>query len=176
VLVHQRGRTDIQFGVVGSGECLPGIRQLTKQLGVEDHVTFTGWVGRDVVSSYLSTADLGLQPDPPGPFNDLCSMVKTLEYMAFGLPVLAFDLVETRRAAGEAAAYAEGSTPEQYADAIERVLDDPRRRTEMARAGWGRAHGELSWDRQKPIYLGVVEALIGPPAPPVRLAGAQQSV
>jgi hypothetical protein len=47
----------------------------------------------------------------------------------------------------------------------------------MARAGWGRAHGELSWDRQKPIYLGVVEGLIGQPPPThVRLAGAQQSV
>ena len=33
-------------------------------------------------------------------------MNKTMEYMAFGLPVVAFDLNETRVSAGDAAVYA----------------------------------------------------------------------
>ena len=43
-------------------------------------------------SSVLSTADVGLSPDPKNPLNDVSTMNKTLEYMAFELPVVAFDL------------------------------------------------------------------------------------
>ncbi len=35
-------------------------------------------------------------------------MIKTLEYMALGKPIAAFDLVETRVSAGDAAVYADG--------------------------------------------------------------------
>ena len=53
----------------------------------------------------LSTADLGISPDPKNPLNDLSTMNKTMEYMAFGLPVVAFDLRETRVSAGDAGVY-----------------------------------------------------------------------
>ena len=39
-----------------------------------------------MIADYLSTADIGLSPDPMNPFNDVSTMNKTLEYMAFGLP------------------------------------------------------------------------------------------
>ena len=32
-------------------------------LGIEDWVTFTGWVGHEEVAAYLSTADIGLEPN-----------------------------------------------------------------------------------------------------------------
>jgi glycosyltransferase involved in cell wall biosynthesis len=161
VLVHERGRTDVHFGVLGFGDCVPELKQLARDLDVADHLTFTGRVDRDVVAAYLSTSDLGLQPDPPSPFNQLCTMVKTLEYLAFGLPVVAFDLVETRRSAADAAAYVDERTPEAYADAIERLLDDDEERSAMGRRGWTRSHDVLSWDRQKPVYLDVVASLVG---------------
>ena len=49
-----------------------------------------------MVAAILSTADVGISPDPKNPLNDLSTMNKTMEYMAFGLPVVAFDLRETR--------------------------------------------------------------------------------
>ena len=58
-----------------------------------------------MIRRYLSTADVGLSPDPKTPFNEASTMNKTLEYMAFGLPVVAFDLQETRVSAGDAAVY-----------------------------------------------------------------------
>ena len=57
------------------------------------------------VADVLSTADVGLCPDPLNPLNDVSTMNKTMEYMAFGLPVVAFDLVETRVSADDAAVY-----------------------------------------------------------------------
>jgi hypothetical protein len=64
-----------------------------------------------VTLASLSSADLGLSPDPKNAFNDICTMVKALEYMAFGLPVISFDLKETRVSTGEAAVYVQGSGP-----------------------------------------------------------------
>ena len=64
----------------------------------------------ETVADVLSTADVGLCPDPKNPLNDVSTMNKTMEYMAFGLPVVAFDLRETRVSAGEAASYVASPT------------------------------------------------------------------
>ena len=58
-------------------------------------------------------------------------MNKTIEYMAFELPVVAFDLRETRVSAGAAAVYAEPNRVDEYARAIVELLDDEPRRKEM---------------------------------------------
>ena len=64
----------------------PELVELAEQLGITDMVTFTGRVPDEVVSEVLSTADLGLCPDPLNPLNDVSTMNKTMEYMAFELP------------------------------------------------------------------------------------------
>ena len=66
----------------------------------------------DVVAEVLSTADVGLCPDPKTPLNDVSTMNKTMEYMAFSVPVVAFDLHETRISARDAAVYAESNDVE----------------------------------------------------------------
>ena len=89
----------------------------------------------DVVKRVLSTADVGLSPDPKNPLNDVSTMNKTLEYMAFELPVAAFDLLETRVSAGEAAMYAVPNLVESFAKVIVDLIDDEPRRKEMGRSG-----------------------------------------
>ena len=83
----------------------------------------------------LSTADLGLSPDPLNPLNDVSTMNKTMEYMAFELPVVAFDLKETRVSADDAAIYVEPNDVAAYARAIAELLDDPERRRRMGERG-----------------------------------------
>ena len=51
-------------------------------------------------------------------------MNKTMEYMAFGLPLVAFDLHETRVSAADAAVYAEPNEVDDYARAVVDLLDD----------------------------------------------------
>ncbi|MDX6205689.1 MAG: hypothetical protein QOF39_1746 [Frankiales bacterium] len=158
-LVVRRGRRDIGFALLGYGELLDDLRQLSAELGLADAVTFTGRADDAVISAYLSTADIALQPDVKTSFNDCCSMLKTIEYMAFGLPVVAFDLTETRRSVGEAGTYVISETPEAYADAVEALLDDEEGRAEMSRIGRARSRGELAWEPQKKTYVEVVSSL-----------------
>ena len=87
--------------------------------------------------------------------------VKGMEYMAFGLPFVAFDLLETRDLAEEAAAYAPPGDVAGFARLVDELLDDPARRREMARTGRQRIEDRFAWDHQRQAYLRVYERLLG---------------
>lgn len=161
-VIHEMGRTDVHFALLGFGDCLDDLRRQVVRDGLEDYVTFTGRAGDDVLCRYLSTADLGLSPDPRSAFNDLSTMNKTIEYMAFGLPVVAFDLKETRVSAGKAATYVADGDVGGFAKAIVELLDDPERRAEMGRIGRERVVRELAWEHQAPRYVAVYDQLLDP--------------
>jgi glycosyltransferase involved in cell wall biosynthesis len=160
-IVHELGREDIAFTLLGGGDCYEDLVRQRDRLGLQDHVLMTGRVPDATVSSVLSTADVGLSPDPRNPLNDVSTMNKTMEYMAFGLPVVAFDLVETRVSAGPAAVYAEPNDVRSYARAVVDLVDDPATREEMGRVGRQRVVDELAWSHQERAYVQVMDALAG---------------
>lgn len=166
-VVHVRERTDVRFALLGFGDALDDLRADCTRRGLDPWVHFTGKVDHAAIGRWLSSADLGVTPDPPSEFNDRSTMNKTLEYMAHELPVVASDLTETRRSAGEAARYVPGTDPADLGDAILEVLDDPGRARAMGAAGRARIEGELSWRRQAATYVGVFDGLTGrrEPAP-----------
>jgi glycosyltransferase involved in cell wall biosynthesis len=136
---------------------------LRDSLGLQEYVEFTGRVPDDVVARVLSTADVGLSPDPLNPLNDVSTMNKTLEYMAFELPVVAFDLKETRVSAGPAAVYAEPNRVDAFARAIVDLLDDEPRRRWMGSLGRQQIEQELAWSHQRGGYVAVYDRLVGRP-------------
>jgi glycosyltransferase involved in cell wall biosynthesis len=87
-------------------------------------------------------------------------MNKTMEYMAFELPVVAFDLRETRVSAGDAAVYVTPNDVHEYAAAIVALMDDEAARSRMAKLGRARVEQELTWSRQRAAYLGVYQDLV----------------
>jgi glycosyltransferase involved in cell wall biosynthesis len=155
------GRRDCHFALLGFGDCLEDLRRQVVRDGLEDSVTFTGRAGDDTLCRYLSTADLGLSPDPKSAFNDLSTMNKTVEYMAFGLPVVAFDLKETRVSAGLGAAYVHDGDVAAFAKTIVELLDDAERRAGMGRIGQERVRRQLAWEHQAPRYVAVYDQLLG---------------
>jgi glycosyltransferase involved in cell wall biosynthesis len=160
IVVHKLGRDDIAFTLIGSGDCYDVLVALRDQLGLAGHVEFTGRAPDDLVARILSTADIGLSPDPKNPLNDLSTMNKSMEYMAFGLPVVAFDLRETRVSAGDAAVYVKPNVVQLYAEAIVELLDDEAKRSRMGRLGRARVEQELAWSYQQDAYLGVYREMV----------------
>jgi glycosyltransferase involved in cell wall biosynthesis len=166
-IVHTLGRRDIAFTLMGSGDCFDSLLAQRDALGLQDHVQLTGRVSDETLAQVLSTADVGLCPDPKNPLNDVSTMNKTMEYMAFGLPVVAFDLKETRVSAGAAARYAAPNDVTAFARCVVELLDDTLGRARMGRSGRRRVLGELAWSRQQGAYVAVYDALLGrAPAPP----------
>jgi glycosyltransferase involved in cell wall biosynthesis len=160
-VVHDLGREDVAFTFMGGGDCYDQIVALRDELGLQDYLDLPGRVPDETVFDVLSTAAVGLSPDPKNPLNDVSTMNKTLEYMAFELPVVAFDLKETRVSSEKAAYYVESGDVPAYARAIVDLLDDGDKREDMGKAGRVRIEQELGWSHQRDAYIGVYEALVG---------------
>lgn len=178
--VNVLGRTDLHVALLGFGDCLEDLQQSAHERTLDDYVTFTGRADAETIAAYLSTAAVGIQPDPLNPLNDVSTMNKTMEYMTFGVPVVAFDLVETRVSAADTALYIppvpaldqEGGNGQSgqpdaraFAEAIAALLDDPERRVEMAEAGRSRVETDLDWREQARAYVGVFDRLTGTTRP-----------
>ena len=159
VIVREFGRDDIAFTLIGSGDCYDELVALRDELNLQGHVEFTGRAPDELVTKIMSTADAGLSPDPKNPLNDVSTMNKTMEYMAFELPVVAFDLRETRVSAQDAAVYATPNDVHEYAKALVRLLDDEAARAQLGKIGRARVEDELAWSHQEHAYLGVYQRL-----------------
>jgi glycosyltransferase involved in cell wall biosynthesis len=88
-------------------------------------------------------------------------MNKTMEYMAFELPVVAFELRETRVSAGDAAVYVRPNDVREYARAIVNLMDDAETRARLGKIGRVRIEDELAWSHQERAYLEVYERMTG---------------
>lgn len=158
-LVHKRGRKDVSLILVGDGDRQRAARDLSCDLHLESYVNFVGWVAPEDVSHYLSAADVGLVPDPQNGMNEFCTIIKTMEYMALGKPIVAFDLAETRVSAQGAALYAIPNRVEDFAEKIEILLDDEETRCRMGMIGRRRIEEELSWEYSKGHLLAAYSTL-----------------
>ncbi len=139
------GRTDVLFVMVGTGDAFDEVERRHRELELGEGLRLTGFISDDDMLDYLATADVGLAPDLDSPLNNISTMIKTMDYMSMSIPVVSFDLVESKRSAGDAAAYVQENTPEAFGDAVVALLDDDARRREMAELGRTRITGDLSW-------------------------------
>lgn len=106
-------------------------------------------------------------------------MNKIMEYMFFGLPIVAYDLTEHRISAGPAALFAEPNLERALAERIIELLDDPASRERMGRAGRERVQAVLAWEHSAPVLLAAYERLwqapCGVDAVPLEQRSADQS-
>jgi glycosyltransferase involved in cell wall biosynthesis len=158
-IVHDLGRNDVHFGLVGGGTSLDEMKALARELGVEDYVTFTGRVPDADLLAMLNTADVCVNPDIATEMNDISTMNKIMEYMALGKPIVQFDLAEGRYSAQSASLYARRNDAVDFGNKIVELLDDPDRRREMGEFGRRRVVDELEWRHEVPKLLAAYDAL-----------------
>lgn len=159
-IVYEVGRTDVGFLLVGGGPSLEALVALRDRLGLQDYVEFAGFQTGEELLRRLSTFDVGVAPDPNTTYNRMCTMNKTIEYMALGLPVVQFDLTEGRASAGDASLYVEQDDPKSMADAILRLLDDAELRQALGQRGRERVETRLAWHHQAPHLLAAYERVL----------------
>ena len=152
-LRDELGRDDIHCVLVGGGPHQQAMREYAEEQGVAELCTFTGRVSDEALCHILSSADVAVDPDPKTPWSDKSTMNKIMEYMFFGLPIVSFDLVETRASALDAAVYAPANDHREMARRIACLLDDPERRTSMGTYGQKRVREALAWEYSEPRLL-----------------------
>lgn len=146
-VVGKVGRKDVKFLLMGTGPEHGRLTMLRDQLGLQDFVDLPGRVSNEFLFSALKTMDLGVACDPINPYNDHCTMNKTLEYMAFGKPQVMFATREGRESAGDAAVYVDENSAEKLGDAIVASLDNPALMDSLGARGNERLNTLLNWER-----------------------------
>lgn len=149
------GRSDVGFVCIGDGSDLPAMRRLAAELGIAEAIDFTGRLPHDEAMRRLADCDVCVQPDRRNAFNDSCTMLKSLEYMALGKPIVAFDLTETVATCRDAALYATGDSPQELARLIVMAADDPGLRERLGTEGRRLIDEVHGWHRSEPVLLGV---------------------
>jgi len=156
--LKKMGRLDVHFTCVGGGPALANLREAVSNKGLGETVNFTGRIPDQQLLEILSTADVCVNPDKPCEMNDISTMIKVMEYMALGKPIVQFDLREGRFSAQDAALYAD--TQNQVADFAAKIawlLDNPDERKKMGEFGRRRVEKELAWEYSVPNLLAAYE-------------------
>jgi glycosyltransferase involved in cell wall biosynthesis len=144
--IKNSGRRDIHFTCVGGGPGLTGLRKMAQDKNLEDTVNFTGRIPDGQLLEILSTADVCVNPDKPCQMNDISTMIKIMEYMALGKPIVQFDLKEGRFSAKDASLYGDNhDLVADFASKILWLLENPEERKRMGEFGRRRIEQELEW-------------------------------
>jgi glycosyltransferase involved in cell wall biosynthesis len=144
--------------IVGDGAARAELLSRCDRAGVAERVIFTGHVPHARVADLIAEADIGLDPAPGTELNQGSTMIKVAEYMGCGRPLVAYDLLETRRTAGTAALYAPCGERQAFIDLICDLVRDGERRLQLGRLARERAL-ELTWDRSEQALRAVYERL-----------------
>lgn len=149
--VRAAGRLDVHFTCVGSGPALPALRNQVRDRSLADLVDFTGRVPDEELFRIVSTADVCVNPDRACEINNISTMIKIMDYMALGKPIVQFESKEGRFSAGSASLYAGGEDPiGDFAGKLIYLLDHPIERENMGEFGRKRVEEELAWQYSVP--------------------------
>ena len=133
----------VHFLIMG----FPGVethRKLAEGLGADDTITFTGKVPYEDAPAHLALGDIAVAPK----LSDTEGAGKILNYMAMGLPTVAFGTPISREYLGGLGVYAGMSgNPEALAEALASLLDSPGRCAQLGQALRDRAIRHFSHER-----------------------------
>jgi glycosyltransferase involved in cell wall biosynthesis len=157
----QRPRLPVTFEIYGRGDAEPGLAELATELGIADRVVFHGRIPLEDIAAALAAVDIGVSPIRRDPFTEISMPTKALEYAVMGKPVVAADLTAARQQFdGPMLSWYEPGDAASLASALLHLLDDPDAREAGVAAAAERAR-ELSWDREAPAYVALVESVAG---------------
>lgn len=121
-------------------------RRRVEAAGLSSRVRFTGRVPYEDVTRLLSAATIAVSPKMTSSEGN----GKLLDYMAAGLPTVAFDTPVNREILGDDGLLVAQQDPDALADALIAALDEPAGRGERLRR---RAAQLFSWDRSVDALL-----------------------
>jgi glycosyltransferase involved in cell wall biosynthesis len=110
------------------------VREKTRELGLEQKVTFFGFVEIDFLRTLYRNAFALVYPTFFGPDN-----LPPLEAFAHGCPVIASKVAGAEEQLGDAALLFDPKRPEEIARLVKELCDFPARRDELIRLGRERA-------------------------------------
>lgn len=157
----QLGSGTVHYVLMGAGPHYSQIVAEAKRSGVAEQITFTGRADNDLICRVLSSADLAVDPCPYSPHANVSTATKIMEYMFFSLPIVAFDLLETRRSAEGTIRYARLGDEAHFSQLIVELLRDETQRRALGQSARIRLDRSLSWRVSSRSLVDLMDGLIG---------------
>ncbi len=140
-LVYEQGHQDLHFLIMGYPG-VQGYRAYAHELGLSDYATFTGRLPYEEAPRMLALGNVAVAPKTSATEGS----GKVLNYMAMGLPTVAFDTPVHREYLGELGIYAERGRADALAEALGWILDREAHGRRLGAQLRGRAQALYSWD------------------------------
>jgi glycosyltransferase involved in cell wall biosynthesis len=119
------------------------LQELTKKLGIEQKVIFTGSITLEEKIHYYQTTKIFLQPSTYEGFG-----LAIAEAMACGAPVVVCSVGAVPEVVGDCGVYVSG-IPKDIADGMLKLLKDENLRTELAVKGQQRIQNDFSYETRR---------------------------
>ena len=148
-IVYVKKVSNIKFLIIGTGSYWNKLVNLSKEMKIGDYVQFTGYIPYSDFYEILATSDVCVNPEHRNEFTDKSTMLKIMDYMSFGKPIVLFETTEGRVTAGDSAVYVKTNDNILFAEAITELLYDNNRKTKMGEIGKERINEILNWDIRK---------------------------
>lgn len=149
-----REHEDVKLVLAGTGRRLyQEDLQQVHELGIQEHVLLPGYVTHQDLVAFYNLAEAVVFPSFYESFPAI-----PLEAMACGCPVVTSPTGGTREAAGDAALYVEPTDEPGLAQAVLRVLTEPKLRSELREKGFQHAK-HFSWEKTARKTLETLESL-----------------
>ncbi|MBL7045965.1 MAG: glycosyltransferase family 4 protein [Parcubacteria group bacterium] len=161
-LVHQKGNDDtiramqilpenVKLLLVGGGSDEKMLKNLTKELGLEDRVIFTGPVDRSVVSNYRQTLDIFVGPSRSEGLGNaflsaMASRLPVVSTQEGGIAEFLFDKKHNRDME-QTGWVVDKDSPEQIAFAVKDILANPKKVEEVKKTARSMVLEKFNWDK-----------------------------
>ncbi|PZU51802.1 MAG: glycosyltransferase, exosortase A system-associated [Thauera sp.] len=158
-----RDAPDVAVLLTGGGPQEQNLKVLVQELGLQDHVKFTGRVPHAEVQRYYSLVDVLVYPRHSMRLTDLVTPLKPLEAMAQGLLLVASDVGGHKELIrdGETGMLFRAGDADDLARSVLQLMSMQEHWPLMREAGRRYVETERNWTNSVSRYRGVYGALLG---------------
>lgn len=143
-IIHQT-HPGIRFIIAGErGTYYPKVEQLVMDLGASDYIQFPGNISKEMKIDLMQRCKVYLQPSRFEGFG-----LALLEAMSCGAPVVTSPVGAVPEVAGDAVSFADGTSPQSIATAVNALLQDDIARQHLSKQARARAEELFPYERRK---------------------------
>jgi len=154
-------RENVTFVIVGGGFRLKEIKESAKLAGVENKITFTGFIKQEKVAEYIKASDVCVATFEKNEITVAKSPLKIAEYLASGKPIVASDVGDVSKMVGDAGILVPPGDIQKTAEAMLTLLNDKEKRLKYSVTARQRAETIYNWESTSNNIISAYKIALG---------------
>jgi glycosyltransferase involved in cell wall biosynthesis len=153
---------DLLLVVVGTGNDIENLKCLARELSVEAHTSFMGWVDHNVIPAMVLSSTAGLIPHSDTEHKRTTVPNKLFDYMACAKPVIVSSVPPLKRIveAERCGVVFQAGDEASFARAVRHLLDNAELARDMGRRGEEAVRARYNWQYDAQVLAEVVGTVV----------------